>query len=452
MTKAHATSISVIALLAACGIASAQFQIGERIPHQFVTRLTSNANIADVQGRHGLFVARAFEAERIYVLESPIGNDDDEELVELEGDNELESVEPNRYVGGPEGNTQSFFMNSVPELIETQPVVPFLDIGTAHNTSDGSGIVIAVLDTGITSTPRFASRLIGGGYDFVLESTSTDEVAQALDTNANGVSDQLYGHGTFVAGLINLVAPGASLLPIRVLDSDGVGSSYSVASGIYHAIQQGANVINLSLATPEKDEVIEAAIQAAEAAGIVVIASTGNDNDQHKQYPAAHNTVISVTATDLSDVKAPFSNYGSYVEMSAPGVDIVSVMPDGTAATASGTSFSAAFVTGTAALARAAFPSDSAENIRARLISRGPSIDNLNPDYQGKVGHVRVAPAFVVQSCIADFNSDSFLDFADFDAFILAFEAGAAISDVNMDGFLEFDDFDAFVAAFEAGC
>jgi subtilisin family serine protease len=452
MTKAHATIVSAAALLATCGLAHAQIQMGDRIPHQFVTRTAAGIDIADIQGRHGLLLARAYDAERVYVLEAPEGSDDEFELAELEGDSDLESVEPNRYIGGPEGNTQSFFMNSVPMLIETQPVVPFLGLGNAHSVTDGTGITIAILDTGTTSNPRFAARMITGGYDFVLEGSGSGEVAQGVDTNGNGVTDQLFGHGTFVAGLVNLVAPGASILPIRVLDSDGVGSSYTVASGIYHAIQQGANVINLSLATPEKDEVIEIAIQAAEAAGIVVIASTGNDNDQRKHYPAAHPTVLSVTATDITDVKAPFSNYGSYVEMSAPGVDIVSTMPDGTFATASGTSFSAAFVTGTAALARSAFPTELATQIRARLITRGPSIDDLNPGYQGKVGHVRVAPSYVVQSCIADFNGDAFLDFADFDAFVLAFEAGAASSDVNMDGFLEFSDFDTFVAAFEAGC
>jgi len=443
---------AVAALITSCGIAHAQFQVGERIPHQFVTRLTAAANISDVQNRHGLALARAFEAQRVYVLESPSGSDDDEELAELEGDNELETVEPNRYVGGPEGNTQSFFMHSAPSLIDSQPTVDLLDLNHAHDTAIGTGIVIAVLDTGVTSTPRFAANLVPGGYDFVLESSDTSEVAQGIDTNANGLTDQLYGHGTFVTGLINLVAPGASILPIRVLDSDGVGSSYSVASGIYLAIQQGANVINLSLATPEKDEVIDVAIQAAEAAGVVVVASTGNDNDQRRQYPAAHRTVLSVTATDLFDVKAPFSNYGSYVELSAPGIDVVSVMPDGTAATASGTSFSAALVSGTVALARTAFPGETAAQTRARIISNGPALDDLNPDYAGKLGHARVAPALVVRGCLADFNGDSFLDFADFDAFVVAFEAGQANSDANMDGFLDFNDFDTFVTAFEAGC
>ncbi|MDX2118856.1 MAG: S8 family serine peptidase [Planctomycetota bacterium] len=443
---------AALALLAACGSASAQIQIGDPVPHQFVARIVVGGDINNVALTHGLTLARQLNDDRVYLLEGFVGDDDESELAELEGDDEVESVEKNRYVGGPEGNTQSFFMSATPQLIDTQPVVPFLQIPAAWGYSDGTGITVAVLDTGVAPHPRIASRILTTGYDFILDTPGAVEVPQGVDTNGDGIVDQLFGHGTFVSGLTNLVAPGASILPVRVLDSDGVGTSFSVAAGIYHAIANGAKVINLSLSTPEKDEAIDIAIQEAEAAGVVVVASVGNDNSHAKRYPAGNTHVVSVSATAMDDVKAPFSNYGSYVEMSAPGIDLVSLMPNGGYAMASGTSFSAALVSGTAALARSAFPSETPAETRARLLSRGPSVDGVNPGYHGQLGHDRVAPLAVVQSCLADFNNDTFLDFSDFDAFVAAFEGGLATADVNFDGFLDFTDFDTFVVAFEAGC
>jgi len=176
-----------------------------------------------------------------------------------------------------------------------------------------------------------------------------------------------------------------------VLDSDGMSDSFRIAQGIYHAIDRGVDVINLSLSTNNHNQIIRRALEAAREAGIVITAAAGNRDREHPvQFPADHEAVIGVAATDANDVRGQFSNYGSYVALSAPGVGIVSTLPGNMYGKAAGTSLSTALVSGAVALIRAADPGASPEAVEQLLFQAADDLDGTNAGYEGKLGAGRL--------------------------------------------------------------
>jgi thermitase len=203
----------------------------------------------------------------------------------------------------------------------------------------------------------------------------------ALDENSGSKS-----HGTFVAGILAAVAPRATIMPLRAFDDAGNTDLFTIAKAIRYARQNGATVIDMSFGTLTDSKVIKEAIDYAKAGNVVLVASAGNNNTSAKQYPAAYSGVIAVAATDLLDRKASFSNYGSYVFADAPGVNMLSALPDGKYGVASGTSFSAPIVAGMAALIR----SRQSSGISTAISSNTIDIDWRNPGYADKLGYGRV--------------------------------------------------------------
>ncbi|HKK21973.1 MAG TPA: S8 family serine peptidase, partial [candidate division Zixibacteria bacterium] len=160
-----------------------------------------------------------------------------------------------------------------------------------------------------------------------------------------------YGHGTFVSGLISLTAPGCKILPLRAFDTLGLGTTFGITRAIYAAIDEGAEVINMSFSMYSASTALRTAVKDARHAGIVMIASAGNDHTNDSTYPAAFPEVIAVSSIDESEQAAWFSNYGEYVDLCAPGVNLYSALAgDYEWGTWSGTSFSAALVSGACAL------------------------------------------------------------------------------------------------------
>jgi subtilisin family serine protease len=241
---------------------------------------------------------------------------------------------------------------------------------------------VAILDTGVDLThPDLDGSRLKDGYDFV------NDDADPQDDN---------GHGTFVAGVAAAITDngegvaGAAwkggIIPVKVLDDQGVGTDAEIASGITFAIDQGAKVINLSLGGPQVSQVLEDAVNAALAADVVVIASAGNDGADVPTYPAAYDGVVAVSATDRSGNFAYFSNYGWWVDMSAPGMFITSTYWFGGEhlyATGFGTSFSAPLEAGAAILVRVHNPSWTQDQVVDQLLStaqdRGPA--GVDPFY-----------------------------------------------------------------------
>lgn len=230
-----------------------------------------------------------------------------------------------------------------------------LRLPDAWRYSTGSGVVVAVVDSGADTThPDLADNLVAG----------VDVVGAGVRTT---VSDG-NGHGTHVSGTVAAVthngvgvagaAPLAKVMPVKVLNSSGSGYTDDVAEGVVYAVDHGAQVINLSLGSTSYNAVLAQAVAYARAQGVVVVAAAGNSRGSGSpvMYPAALPGVIAVAATDASDNDASFSNIGSYVDIAAPGVSIRSTVPGGGYASWSGTSMASPHVAAVAALLRSAVP------------------------------------------------------------------------------------------------
>ena len=247
----------------------------------------------------------------------------------------VRSVQPNfRYV----------LQEQKAELTEGDPAqyaVAKLRLPQAHTLAHGTNVTIAVIDSGIdVNHPELAN-------------------ASAASFDALGSKEGPHVHGTGVAGAIvahaRLMgsAPAARILAIRAFGAAPNGAestSYVILKGLDYAAAHGADIVNMSFAGP-KDALIERGISAMAARGIVMVAAAGNAGAKSPPlYPAANSNVIAVSATDAQDRLFTASNRGSYIAIAAPGVDIFLPAPDAKYQMTSGTSFSAAYVSGLAAL------------------------------------------------------------------------------------------------------
>lgn len=219
----------------------------------------------------------------------------------------------------------------------------------AWDTSTGSSAVtIAILDTGIdTSHPDLAAKVIG--------SVNFSGSATTLD---------IFGHGTHVAGIaaadtnnaIGVAGLGynSRLLNVKVLGDDGTGSYSAIAKGITWAADNGARVINLSLGGTSSSSTLQNAVDYAWNKGAVVVAAAGNNASSAPFYPAYYSNVIAVAATNEWDQKTPYTDYGDWVDVGAPGSNIYSTLPGAVYGNRSGTSMASPLVAGLAGLVMAA--------------------------------------------------------------------------------------------------
>jgi subtilisin family serine protease len=263
----------------------------------------------------------------------------------------------------------------------TQPAVGAIGLSneqSAYPSDTGSGIV-AVIDTGVDPTTPALANVLLPGYDFVhnvsggselndLSSdpgTQTNTSAAELNQSTVAMLDQStvamldgsssyadFGHGTMTAGIVHLVAPTAQIMPLKAFTSSGSAQESSVLQAIYYASQNGAKVISMSFDFPTYSQELDRATQYATSRNLILVASAGNEGKQIQVWPASlTSNVIGVGSTDSDNDLSTFSNFGSQVLwVAAPGEGIVTTYPFGTYAAGWGTSFSAPFVAGTAAL------------------------------------------------------------------------------------------------------
>jgi hypothetical protein len=234
-----------------------------------------------------------------------------------------------------------------------------LRLPEAHALSRGANVTVAVIDSGIDVThPELA-----------------DAVAESFD--ALGAKEGPHVHGTGIAGAIvshaRLMgsAPKARILAIRAFGAAANGAestSFVILKSLDFAAMHGAQIVNMSFAGP-KDPLVERGIEAAAGKGMILVAASGNAGPKSPPlYPAANPNVIAVSATDAHDRLFPASNRGGHIAVAAPGVDIFLPAPDGKYQMTSGTSFSAAYISGLAALMMARNPQLVPAEVRAILI------------------------------------------------------------------------------------
>ena len=238
-----------------------------------------------------------------------------------------------------------------------QPIARHFRLRKVQQLSTGRGVTVAVLDTGVARRHPVLRGHLRRGYDFVDDDRWPIDRAADIDRNANGVVDEAYGHGTFVAGMVALVAPDARIMSMRVLDSDGTGSIYLVAQAIWEATDLGADIINLSLGTDGRitSDLLDLAIEHAHDHGVEVVAAAGNSAKDSKTYPADHKHVVGVTSVSVRGGQvSKFANWGDWVDVAAPASRVRGPVPGGGFARWAGTSMAAPQVSGQLALLIAA--------------------------------------------------------------------------------------------------
>ncbi|WP_461063059.1 type VII secretion-associated serine protease mycosin [Streptomyces pseudoechinosporeus] len=250
--------------------------------------------------------------------------------------------------------------------------------------SKGKGVRVAVIDTGVDITnPQLRDAVDAkSGRNLLPKNLKDDDGNEIERGKENGTTDTV-GHGTKVAGIIAArpaagtgfvgLAPEAKIIPIQQNDAEGHGTADTLTQAIRYAIQAGAGVINISQDTsnavkPTSD--LELAINEALAQDIVVVASAGNDGlggNVKETYPASYKGVLAVASSDRNNERASFSQAGEFVGVAAPGVDMISTVPEGGHCSDNGTSFSAPYVAGVAALIKAKHPTWTAQQIVAQI-------------------------------------------------------------------------------------
>lgn len=360
------------------------------IASEVVVQLNVGADVTALVAAYPLSVIDQFGKRPIWRLRVAGGVNVDSMIAALRSDSRVRFAEQNFENETPEGRRRTVWaVGGDAGTFATQWAPASMRLTEAHGRSVGSGIRVAVLDTGLDLMhPAFANRLARNasgallGRDFVDDDTNPSEVGSNTDAG--------FGHGTHVAGLVSLAAPGATLMPVRVLDRAGRGNAWVLAEALAWAADpdanpttdDGAHVINLSLGTTQQTNLLRTAVALADCDfddddefadpgfdddkarcankfGAVVIAAAGNDgSDTQLQFPAAEAVPgsLAVTAHTQQLTLASFANRGAWVEIAAPGEAVISTFPGGGYATWSGTSMASPLVAGTAALVLATLP------------------------------------------------------------------------------------------------
>jgi thermitase len=298
-----------------------------------------------------------------------------------------------------------------------QPAAQIIRVAQAHSVFNvtGSGIV-ADIDTGVDPNHPALQGVLLAGYDFTRNQPGGSELndismsspppcetcaaayvnqhtAAMLDQHTAAMLDgsqyAAFGHGTMVLGVIHLVAPTAKLLPLKAFSANGNGSLANILAAIYYAVQNHANVINMSFDLTTSSTELGTAINYANSQNVILAASSGNDGEQEMVYPAGLQNVMGVASTNNQDQRSSFSNYGNQIVwVAAPGEGVITTYPFATYAAGWGTSFSSPMVAGTASLL-VNMQSSARENQAAWAIAHakwiGPNLGNGRLDVYGSL-------------------------------------------------------------------
>jgi subtilisin family serine protease len=427
--------VTIIVLVGIVSLTGARAPIQELVVH------CSSEELRQLQTRHGAAVIDALPASGGYLIALPSRID----RAEITAANNAVLTSQNFELGIDEpfsrpsaaGSFQwdlvPFHTSDVPRFYLNQPAAANIEVLRAHRLSTGRRSVVALIDTGIDDTHPVLKKIVVRGKNYlaqgaasewndpgldqvrstifgILQSQSTVfdllpiQLFPVLRGNINVFVDSAhsssiatllpaaFGHGTMTAGIVHLVAPDAELMPMKAFDANGKANLWNLIRAVRDSVDMGADVINMSFAAPADKETAvlfkTLAVDYATASNVALVAGAGNQNQENEVLPAAIEPVNAIAAVDSHDVKASFSNYGGYVSFSAPGTEIITTYP-GTFAMASGTSFSAPFVSGVYALLREA--GSDGKSGRAQIERGSDSIGELNdPSLKDKLGKGRI--------------------------------------------------------------
>ncbi len=397
---------------------------------EIVVELRTGASIEAVNERNRTATILQIYGTNFYRLRIPPKKKEKKWRKRLAADEDVLSASLNTIVSSPSlfGRSTTSFPDgyavpglSIAAFNEQQGLFDFLKLEDVGLRSRGAGTVVAIIDTGVDRMhPALANHMW----------TNAHELADGVDNDGNGLVDDIdgwnfvdsnndtaeaaddplttvAGHGTFIAGLVALVAPECRIMPVRAFPADGVSDAFTVAAAVKYAADHGADVINLSLGSSVPSDLLQEAIIDARARGITIVAAVGNDDSEtDPQFPSSLPESLAVAAIELSGQKAFFSNFGIHVDVCAPGAGLVSTFPgdrEGEYARWSGTSFAAPLAAAEAALVIAADPRQ--PDVKTVIEDTSVSIEEFNPGLAGKLGKGRIDPLRALQSLNTGANS-----------------------------------------------
>jgi hypothetical protein len=401
------------------------------LPISVLPRLcTVVRGLGDPQGQLYLISSPLSLSTLVNLLGNPLG------IVDAELDQLISLIGGLNVVGTPpsaltDSAPVSYYGSTVWNGYVNQPAAGIVGVPAAHNQLgvSGSGIV-ADIDTGVDPNHPALQGVLLQGYDFTRNQAGASELndlspsdfsstptagsspaivnqssAAILDQSSAAILDTnpkyaAFGHGTMVLGVVHLVAPTAQLLPLKAFSSNGTGNLSDILRAIYFGVQNGANVINMSFDFTTPSTELDKALDYANQRGVVCASSAGNNGQQTMVYPAAlRSDVMGVASTNDADQRSYFSNYGNQIVwVAAPGEGIVTTYPFSTYAAGWGTSFSAPFVSGAAALLRnqgSAMNESQAAAAVAHAVYVGPDLGN---------GRLDLVQALSGQAVTGDFS------------------------------------------------
>ena len=414
VTGAFILALCTLILSGAASRAQADCGPGVFVPQQVIVKLdpTVGATVQKINSTYGTTTLETFPGStNIYLLRLPTSSSVTETVNQMAKDLRLLYAEPNFFSQTPEGGARhNAWGASDVAPTSDEYAIKVLGLESAHYISRGEGTKVAVLDTGAQlDHPALIDNFENAGrYDFVEDDKNPSDRPLGKDTDCDGDKDEMVGHGTHVAGIVDITAPAAKIMPLRVLDTEGYGNVFTIAKAVYFAQHNRADVINLSLGSPSRSRLLQEMIKDATANGVLVAAAAGNSNSLIAEYPAAGNGVaasaeglVAVTSVSRFDQKSDFANYGRWVDIAAPGESIRSAFPVSKYAYWSGTSMATPFVSGQAALIHAVYPTLDPAGVEKKIRCSARPLLTTDPLYAAMLGAGRadVAASLSQSAC-----------------------------------------------------
>lgn len=371
----------------------------------------TQSQIQSVNSKHNGKVEKSLDKIGVHKVRFPKGVNVEEKIKQYGEDPRVEYAEPNY-------ERKVFVTPNDSYYASHQWNMPKMRAPEAWDVEQGSSnVIIAIVDTGVSlNHPDLDGKLVAG-YDYY-----GDPPFYAPDSDPSDEN----GHGTYVAGIaaaetnnsqgVAGVSWHSRIMPIRVLGPDGSGWDSDIANGVIWAADHGAKIINMSLGGSDSSQTLIDAVNYAYNLGCVLVAASGNSNTNQPFYPAAYDHVIAVGATNSSDQRASFSNYGSYLDVTAPGEGITSTyfyagLGIDTYATGSGTSAASPHVAGLAALLASHYPGWTNDQIEQRIKNSADDLGSSGWDQYYGYGRInlekslRSAVWFIKHSGVSGFGA-----------------------------------------------